>query len=82
LHDYTMPRMNGRQVLEMLRSLNSNVRVVFSSGHTQESDTEELLNAGARAFVAKPYRPENLVTKIREVLDEPAAECNGHASKA
>jgi CheY-like chemotaxis protein len=88
LLDYTMPRLNGLEVLRHLQRLNPSVRVIFSSGHTQESDMEQLLTAGARAFVAKPYKPENLVERIRQVLDEPEkvldepVHVNGHCNGA
>jgi PAS domain S-box-containing protein len=71
LLDYTMPRLTGLQVLERMRGINPDVRVIFSSGHTANSEVDQLLAAGARGFVAKPYRPTELVQQIRQVLDEP-----------
>jgi PAS domain S-box-containing protein len=76
LLDCTMPGMTGLEVLQELQKLNQDVRVVFSSGHSV-SGVEQLLAAGGRAFVAKPYRPEELVGRIRQVLDEPATALNG-----
>jgi len=70
LLDFTMPRMNGLQVLRILQTMDPEVRVIFSSGHTTHSDSDRLLAAGARAFVAKPYRVEELVRRVRQVLDE------------
>jgi two-component system, cell cycle sensor histidine kinase and response regulator CckA len=77
LLDYTMPGMSGLDVLHELRRIDPEVCVVFSSGHTLQSNAEELLAAGARAFIPKPYSPEELVARIRQVLDDdprPAAE--------
>jgi len=74
LLDYTMPGMNGLQVLHMLQALNPDVRVIFSSGLSAQSDSERLLDGGARAFVAKPYRVEELVRRVRQVLDERSSE--------
>jgi CheY-like chemotaxis protein len=70
LLDYTMPGMTGLQVFHKLREINPAVRVIFSSGHTMDSDSEVLLAAGGRAFVAKPYRVDDLVRRVRQVLDE------------
>jgi DNA-binding NarL/FixJ family response regulator len=66
-----MPQLTGLQVLELLRRIKPDVRVIISSGHVIGSDADRLVAAGARAFVAKPYRPEELVERVRQVLDEP-----------
>jgi DNA-binding response OmpR family regulator len=55
-----------------MQELDPEVRVIFSSGHTLQSEPNQLLAAGADAFVAKPYRPEELVARIRQVLDRKA----------
>jgi PAS domain S-box-containing protein len=68
LLDYIMPRMNGMQVLKELQQLNPNVRVLFSSGYHTDHEVDQLLAAGARGFVAKPYRAQDLVHSIRQVL--------------
>jgi PAS domain S-box-containing protein len=70
LLDYAMPRLNGLQVLEGLLALDPQVRVVFTSGYTMDSDTDRLLSAGARAFVPKPYRTTELVEAVRGALEE------------
>jgi two-component system, cell cycle sensor histidine kinase and response regulator CckA len=69
LLDYTMPGLSGLDVLRELQRTEPEICVVFSSGHTLESNAEELLAAGARAYIPKPYKPEELVARLREVLD-------------
>jgi CheY-like chemotaxis protein len=70
LLDYIMPRMNGVQVLKELQQLDPNVCVLFSSGYHTDHEVDQLLAAGGRGFVAKPYRPQDLVQSIRDVLGQ------------
>jgi nitrogen-specific signal transduction histidine kinase/CheY-like chemotaxis protein len=82
LLDFTMPGLTGLQVLREMRQINPLARVIVSSGHTQDSNMEQLLEAGAEGFVAKPYRPQELVASIRQVLDEPAQISDGFYAEA
>jgi DNA-binding response OmpR family regulator len=69
--DLTMPRLSGRDAFRELRSLDSEVRVLFASGFTHEqlSIEEQEQTVG---FVAKPYRPRELATLVRQTLDRAA----------
>ena len=69
LLDYSMPKLTGLQVFEELKKLDPRVCVVFSSGYTMDKDGDQLLASGARAFIPKPYRPEDLTRTVRHVLD-------------
>jgi CheY-like chemotaxis protein len=44
--------------------------VVFSSGYVLDYEVQQFLDAGARAFIAKPYRPQELVQQVLRVLEE------------
>jgi len=70
LLDYAMPRMTGLQVMRELQRIDPGVCVVFSSGFTRDSDTDQLLATGARAFLPKPYRPDDLLELVRRALRE------------
>ncbi len=70
LLDYIMPRMNGVQVLKELQQLDPDVCVLFSSGYHTDHEVDQLLAAGGKGFVAKPYKPQDLVQSIRSVLGQ------------
>jgi PAS domain S-box-containing protein len=70
LLDYTMPRLTGLQVMEALHQAGSSVPVVLSSGYALEGEVHQFLAAGARAFMPKPYRPQELVQTVQRVLDQ------------
>jgi two-component system cell cycle sensor histidine kinase/response regulator CckA len=68
--DYTMPKLTGLQVMEALRQAGAPVPVVLSSGYALDSEVQQFLVAGARAFMPKPYRPQELVQIVRRVLGQ------------
>jgi PAS domain S-box-containing protein len=82
LLDLVMPRANGRDVLEAARQLNPSVRTIFMSGYPLGSIARfGWLDPGAH-YVSKPVGPEELLAKIREVLDAPARAPGEGAAKA
>lgn len=69
LLDLVMPRMDGKEVLEELRSFSPELPVILSSGYAEERETGARLSArGPTSFLAKPYRPVELLERVREVL--------------
>jgi signal transduction histidine kinase/CheY-like chemotaxis protein len=69
LLDLVMPQMDGRQVLQQLRSFSPELPVILSSGYTEESEAAARLAAGGpTSFLAKPYRPADLLEKVRGVV--------------
>ncbi|MCB0318024.1 MAG: response regulator [Bdellovibrionales bacterium] len=75
LLDYTMPKMSGREVLDSLQDLNLTTPVILTSGYGSGSTFHE--NAGVKLkpgeiadFISKPYQLQDLLLKVRQVLDE------------
>jgi len=66
--DIGMPRMRGTETLRKLRSLNDDVRVILSSGYTQDLLENEFRDCPPDAFMRKPYAPSDLRRKLSEVL--------------
>jgi len=64
LLDLILPNMSGTAVLKRLRELKPDVRVVILSGFSDSQGVEELLAAGARAMVRKPFTAAELSQAI------------------
>jgi len=73
LSDVVLPRVSGPSVAERMVDFKPQTKVLFMSGYTEESALlKGVLNRKA-AFLPKPFTPERLAAKVREVLDSPAA---------
>jgi two-component system, cell cycle sensor histidine kinase and response regulator CckA len=69
LTDVVMPQMNGRAVGERLSALRPGIRVLFMSGYTDDIVVKRGIRSQQTDFLQKPFTPEQLVRRIREVLD-------------
>jgi two-component system cell cycle sensor histidine kinase/response regulator CckA len=63
--DLTMPIMGGEEAFRELRRLQSDVRVILSSGYNEQEATRSFMGKGLAGFVQKPYS----VAKLRETLN-------------
>jgi two-component system cell cycle sensor histidine kinase/response regulator CckA len=69
LTDVVMPRMNGRELYEMLRRTRSGIRVLFMSGYTTNVIGHQCVIDEGVPFIAKPFTIHSIAQKIRNVLD-------------
>ena len=78
LADINMPIMNGMELVERMSQDPglSKVPVVIVATPMSEQRVERLLDIGARAYLAKPFRPEALRDLVVEILGEKG---NAHA---
>jgi len=67
--DMIMPGMGGGEAFDALKAINPEVRVILSSGYSMDGRVTDILDRGARAFLQKPFRLNDLSRKIREVLE-------------
>ena len=71
LLDIIMPGIDGIEVLRRLRKF-SNIPVIVLSA--KERISEEVLTLGANGFMSKPFNPDDLVAKMRLIL-QPGCAC-------
>jgi PAS domain S-box-containing protein len=70
LTDIGLPVMSGIEEFHHLKMINPAVKVIIASGYFEPDVRMELYAAGAIGFIQKPYVMNDLLMKIREVLDE------------
>jgi FixJ family two-component response regulator len=66
--DLFMPFMNGIDLLRKLKQLNTNLHIIIISGHGTHEAARRSLEAGAAAFIPKPFKTEVLLEKIKTLL--------------
>jgi CheY-like chemotaxis protein len=67
LMDMTTPRLSAEQALQRLLEIDAEARVVVCSGYAAGTESQRLLEAGAKAFLQKPYRLEQLDAVLRRL---------------
>ncbi len=68
--DVIMPLMGGKVMAEWLKETYPDLKILFTSGYTDDTIAHHgVLDAGVE-FLAKPYTPAILVRKVRELLDK------------
>ena len=67
--DIGMPRLGGHEMFIEMKKINPHVKVMFVSGYLNPELKAEMLKSGARDFIPKPYRAEEMLWHIREVID-------------
>jgi len=65
LLDLVMPGMSGLEVLEKIRQINPEVKVVIVSGAIDEKNRKAALKKGATGFLEKPFKADDLLAMIK-----------------
>ncbi|HTK96183.1 MAG TPA: response regulator, partial [Terriglobales bacterium] len=73
LTDVVMQHMSGRELAEELERRFPRIKVLYMSGYTDDAVLQRGVLAAGSAFLQKPFSPETLANKVRELLDLPAA---------
>ncbi len=70
--DVIMPGMSGRELAERLTTVSPELKVLYISGYAEEAVGGGRLLSPGTAFLQKPFTPNVLAHRVREVLDLPA----------
>lgn len=74
--DIGMPKLDGLEVLQRIRADETlkEMRVLLLTAKAQESDVRRGYDAGADAYVRKPFSPGDLSARVRELVDTPRGD--------
>jgi CheY-like chemotaxis protein len=72
--DVRLPEMTGRELAELLLQQNPKLCVLYTSGYTQNTIVHHGIVDSGVHFLPKPYVSAELARRVREVLDQGAAE--------
>ncbi len=71
LTDLVMPRRYGWELAEAVRARRPWVPALYISGYAEQPEVARAITEDPRVFLAKPFSPEALVSRVRALLDEP-----------
>ena len=69
ISDFEMPKMNGKEVMDKLREIEPQIKIMLSSGALTDADEKTVMNIGFNGFLKKPYNINTLCEKMAEILN-------------
>jgi len=69
LSDMGLPRLGGWEMFQQMKEIDTGVKVILASGYFDPNLKMDLVKAGAKDFIQKPYVPDYILRRIREVID-------------
>jgi|SRR6516164_27693 len=66
--DLTMPEMDGLELAQRIRRMRTGVPILLMSGYSELETLTRLAEIGAASFLQKPFRPDELITRVCQML--------------
>ena len=70
LSDMGLPKQSGLEVFKAIRGIDPRGRMILASGYLDQKQRQDVLESGIRGFIQKPYKPQEILKAVRQVLDE------------
>jgi two-component system cell cycle sensor histidine kinase/response regulator CckA len=67
--DMVMPEMGGEEAFLAMKKINPGIKALLSTGYSQAGRVSEILSKGVKGFIQKPYEFNQLLAKLRQILD-------------
>jgi CheY-like chemotaxis protein len=70
--DVRMPKMTGYEACRQIKTIDAykNIPVIFLSAKGQDEEIQSGLDAGATAYILKPFSPEELTRRVNDLLQQ------------
>ena len=68
--DRTMPGASGEEAFEEIRRIRADARIILVSGYSRDSSAQRLSSTPLASFLQKPFLPETLVDRVRQLLGD------------
>jgi two-component system cell cycle sensor histidine kinase/response regulator CckA len=68
--DVIMPLMGGKVMAEWMKTTQPDLKVLFTSGYTEDAIAGDGVLETTAEFLPKPYTPATLARKVRQILDD------------
>ena len=70
LLDVVLPDMGGKEIYPIIKEARPEIKVIVCSGYAIEGPVQEILNAGAQAFIQKPFSLKTLSEQLNAVIHQ------------
>ena len=71
LSDVVMPETSGRELADKLAPSRPRMKLLYISGYTDDAVVRHRILASDTPYLQKPFTADALLSKVREVLDQP-----------